>query len=114
MGLLTHLKTPCLRLTWRFFEKSLLVSCGSLLFFNLLACAPKLYWAKPGAQPGDFDRDVVECRRELAGAQGKGFSPSSLNPAYGIPQSAVDQCMGQKGWYLAEKPPDVAPIYPPG
>ncbi len=81
--------------------------------FSLMACSSPQYWAKPGAKPGDFDRDVVDCKRTLAGSQGGGFSPSSLNPAYGIPQSAVDQCMGQKGWYLAEKPPDVAPIDPP-
>ena len=81
--------------------------------FSLNACGPELYWAKPGAKPGDYDRDVIDCKRALAGSQGRGFSPSSLNPAYGIPQSAVDQCMGQKGWYLAEKPPDVEPVDPP-
>jgi hypothetical protein len=90
-----------------------LMICIFIIGLSLSACAHKLYWAKPGAQPGDFDRDVVECKRALAGAQGRGFSPSSLNPAYGIPQSAVDQCMGQKGWYLADKPPDVEPIDPP-
>ena len=87
---------------------------GIFLFcLSLPGCGPELYWAKPGAKPGDYDRDVVDCRRQLAGAKGAGFSPSSLNPAYGIPQSAIDQCMGQKGWYLAEKPPDEEPIDPP-
>ena len=81
--------------------------------FSLTACSSPQYWAKPGAQPGDFDRDVIDCKRALAGSQGRGYSSSSLNPAYGIPQSAVDQCMGQKGWYLADKPPEVEPIDPP-
>ena len=92
---------------------STLIVYSFTILFLLNACGPELYWAKPGAQPGDYDRDVVDCRRQLAGAKGPGFSPSSLNPAYGIPQSAIDQCMGQKGWYLAEKPPDEEPIDPP-
>ena len=92
----------------------LTISVHSLiLVLSLTSCSSKLYWAKPGAQPGDFDRDVVECRRDLAAAHGREFSPASLNPAIGIPQSAIDQCLGQKGWYLAEKPPEVEPVDPP-
>ena len=89
---------------------------GFLIFlfgFLLPSCSSPQYWAKPGAKPGDYDRDVVDCKRTLAGSQGGGFSSASLNPAYGIPQSAVDQCMGQKGWYLADKPQDEEPIDPP-
>ena len=96
----------------RLFKEVIAVSAIILIiFFSLTACSSKMYWAKPGAKPGDFDRDVVECRKTLAGANGGGVS---LNPAYGIPQSAIDQCLGQKGWYLAEKPPDVEPVDPPG
>lgn len=90
-----------------------LILCSFALCLSLSGCSSPMYWAKPGAQPGDFDRDVVDCRRILAGQQSGGFSASSLNPAIGIPQSAVDQCLGQKGWYLAEKPPDVQPVDPP-
>ena len=92
---------------------------SALSFFILLfalilpSCSSPQYWAKPGAKPGDFDRDLVDCKRTLAGSQGGGFSAAALNPAYGIPQSAVDQCMGQKGWYLADKPPDEEAIEPP-
>ena len=95
--------------------KMLFRQCTFLMVFgfSITACGPDLYWAKPGAKPGDYDRDVIDCKRALAGSQGGGYSASSLNPAYGIPQSAVEQCMGQKGWYLAEKPPDEEPIDPP-
>ena len=75
-------------------------------FFFLLhvSCSSPLYWAKPGAEPGDFDRDVIECRRSLAtGSGGRG----ALNPVIGIPQSEVDLCLSKKGWFLAKKPADV-------
>lgn len=74
-----------------------------------VSCSSPLYWAKPGAEPGDFDRDVIDCRRSLATGSGGGL----LNPVIGIPQSEVDLCLSKKGWFLAEKPADVQPVSPP-
>ena len=74
-----------------------------------VSCSSPMYWAKPGAEPGDFDRDVIECRRSLAaGSGGRG----ALNPVIGIPQSEVDLCLSKKGWFLARKPADVKPAPP--
>ena len=79
--------------------------CVILFFLSVVACSQPLYWAKPGAQSGDFERDTTECRRTIAseGSQGM-MSPTQLNPAIGISQSAVEECLGTKGWFLAEKP----------
>ena len=52
-----------------------------LICFSLTGCSSPQYWAKPGAKAGDFDRDVVDCKRTLAGSQGRrvfSLRPSTL------------------------------------
>ena len=83
--------------------------CWIALVLSLVACSPKLYWAKPGAKPGEFERDVTDCRRALAAERsGGGLAPAQLNPAVGISQVAVEECLGAKGWFLAKKPGNVS------
>ncbi len=47
-------------------------------------------WSKPGAQPGEFERDQAICEEDLgqAGLQG---------------QAGFDVCMKRKGWFLIEE-----------
>lgn len=73
-----------------------------ILFFS--GCAPSLYWAKPGAQPGEFERDIIECRRTLGirNTEGAVINPRALSMGTG--EVPVQQCLANKGWYLAEKP----------
>ena len=95
---------------WRLIWNSFLFVCSGILLLLHVSCSSQLYWAKPGAEPGDFDRDVVECRRSLAGGSG---GRGALNPVIGIPQSEVELCLSKKGWFLAEKPADVKAAAPP-
>lgn len=89
---------------WRLTRNSLLLVWAGIFLLLHVNCSSPLYWAKPGAEPGDFDRDVIECRRSLAtGSGGRG----ALNPVIGIPQSEVDLCLSKKGWFLAKRPADV-------
>jgi hypothetical protein len=85
-----------------FFSQILL----SLLVLMALGCAEPLYWAKPGAEAEDFERDVRECHADLGlpvnPKAGTGFSV--LNPTMGSASVAVEQCLADKGWYLARKP----------
>ncbi|MDT7043812.1 hypothetical protein [Candidatus Nitronereus thalassa] len=77
-----------------------------LLGLLLLGCSEPLYWAKPGAQAEDFEWDVQECRANLGlpaiPRAGTGFSV--LNPTIGSASVAMEQCLADKGWYLAKKP----------
>ena len=77
-----------------------------LLGLCIFGCAEPLYWAKPGAQAEDFDRDVQECRANLGlpanPKAGTGFSV--LNPTVGSASVAIEQCLADKGWFLAKKP----------
>ena len=95
---------------WPNTRNSLFLVCSGILLLLHVSCSSQLYWAKPGAKPGDFDRDVVECRRSLAGGSG---GLGALDPVIGVPQSDVDQCLSKKGWYLAKKPADVKPADAP-
>ena len=78
----------------------------ALLVLFIFGCAEPLYWAKPGGQAEDFERDVRECRQNLGlpvnPKGGTGFSV--LNPTVGSASAAVEQCLADKGWYLARKP----------
>ncbi len=67
-------------------------------------CTPQLYWAKPGAQPGEFEEDVKQCRRDvISGSDQHGFS-EALTLTFKPSDEAVEQCLMTKGWVLAEKP----------
>ncbi len=70
------------------------------------SCVEPLFWAKPGAEPGEFGRNVIECREELGlsthSKAERGFSV--LNPSVGTDSVAVEQCLAKKGWYLTRKP----------
>jgi len=74
--------------------------------FLLFGCTEPLYWAKSGAQAGEFERDIVTCQEELGvpigGKGGKGFSV--LDPKIGTASVAMEQCLADKGWFLARKP----------
>ncbi|MDT7040795.1 hypothetical protein [Candidatus Nitronereus thalassa] len=47
-------------------------------------------WSKPGAQPGEFERDQAECEVDQ-GITGLGG------------QAGFDVCMKRKGWFLIEE-----------
>ena len=96
-------------LPWRLTRHSIFLVWAGIFFLLPVSCSTPMYWAKPGAEPGDFDRDVIECRRSLAGGSG---GRGALNPVIGIPQSEVDLCLSNKGWFLARKPTDVKPAPP--
>lgn len=67
------------------------------------ACGPELYWAKPGAQPEEFEQDLASCRELLIHDVQR--SETSLNPlSRGITDDALAQCLNSKGWFLVEKP----------
>ena len=94
---------------WSLWRILLLTVGNGLLVLFLVSCSSQLYWVKQGAEPGDFDRDMLDCRRSLATRPGGGM----LDPTIGIPQSEVELCLSKKGWFLAEKPADVQPVGPP-
>jgi len=47
-------------------------------------------WSKPGAQPGEFERDQAECEQDqgITGLSG---------------QAGFEVCMQQRGWFLIEE-----------
>ena len=62
-------------------------------FLVLTACnlpTIKTSWSKPGAQPGEFERDQADCEVDK-GISGLGG------------QAGFDVCMKQKGWFLIEE-----------
>lgn len=74
-----------------------------LLLWGIPACSAGLYWAKPGAEKGEFERDLRSCRETILNEVE--YSEMSLNPlSRGITDDALAQCLNSKGWYLAEKP----------
>ncbi len=81
-------------------------SFGRSLLISLLllpACAPNLYWAKPGAAEGEFEQELRTCRELLINEVQ--YSETSLNPlSRGITDEALAKCMNSRGWFLAEKP----------
>ena len=48
-------------------------------------------WSKPGAQPGEFERDSTFCDQD-PGQMGMGAA------------AAYDVCMQRRGWFLVEEP----------
>ena len=80
------------------------IVAGLGLLFS--GCNEPLYWAKPNAQPGEFERDRVACQEALGlstgGTEGKGFA--ILDPKVGTASEAIEQCLSDKGWFLARKP----------
>ena len=50
----------------------------------------KLSWSKPGAQPGEFERERVKCQQD-PGLTGLGDDAS------------FEVCMKRKGWFLIEE-----------
>ena len=84
----------------------IILSMLPLLFPILFqgGCAQPLYWAKPGAQPGDFDRDVKECQQILGIVGNPGSRYSVLDPSFGTASNTIEQCLADRGWYLARKP----------
>ena len=69
-----------------------------------IGCAPQLFWAKPGAQPGEFEEDARQCREALIANSGHQSSSDILSLKFGISEDAMEQCLMAKGWILAEKP----------
>ena len=79
---------------------------GILSVFLLLtvSCTPQLFWAKPGAQPGEFEEDARQCREALIANPEHQGSSDILSLKFGISEDAMEQCLMAKGWVLAEKP----------
>ena len=50
----------------------------------------KTSWSKPGAQPGEYERDKAECEVDqgLSGMRG---------------QAGFEMCMKRNGWFLVEE-----------
>ncbi len=69
-----------------------------------VGCSPQLFWAKPGAQPGEFEEDARQCREALIANSGHQSSSDILSLKFGISEDAMEQCLMAKGWILAEKP----------
>lgn len=76
----------------------------SILILVAVGCTPQLFWAKPGAQPGDFEEDTEQCHALLLASQNQ--QEGSQFPAFPfkIGNKAMEQCLMDKGWILAEKP----------
>jgi hypothetical protein len=72
--------------------------------FLMVGCAPQLFWAKPGAQPGEFEEDARQCREALIANPEHQGSSDILSLKFGISEDAMEQCLMAKGWVLAEKP----------
>jgi hypothetical protein len=79
---------------------------GILSAFILLTvgCTPQLFWAKPGAQPGEFEEDTRQCRETIISGSGPQGTSDALTLKIGISEDAMEQCLMAKGWVLAEKP----------
>ena len=86
---------------------SLLLHLSFLVFFQE-GCAQPLYWAKPNAQAGEFEQDVTECRQRLNLPEGNTgtFNVHSFSATLGTDSVAIEQCLAEKGWFLARKPKD--------
>ena len=80
----------------------------SFLVFIQGGCAQPLYWAKPNAQPGEFEREVRECQEHLSMEEGStgAFNFHSFSASIGTDSVALEQCLAEKGWFLARKPND--------
>jgi len=76
----------------------------SAFIFLTVGCSPQLFWAKPGAQPGEFEEDARQCREALISNSGHQSSSDILSFKFGISEDAMEQCLMAKGWVLAEKP----------
>ena len=78
-----------------------------LAVFGLVVfgCTKPLYWVKPNAQPGAFERDLRACQEAMGlpatGERRKNFS--LLDPR-GTTSGAIEQCLADRGWFLARKP----------
>jgi hypothetical protein len=72
--------------------------------FLTVGCAPQLFWAKPGAQPGEFEEDARQCREALISNPEYQGTSDILSLKFGISEDAMEQCLMAKGWVLAEKP----------
>jgi hypothetical protein len=95
---------PCLMsgpFTHFFFGRKKILTASILL---TVGCAPQLFWAKPGAQPGEFEVDASQCREALISNSGHQGTPKTLSLKFGISEDAMEQCLMAKGWILAEKP----------
>ena len=79
---------------------------GILSSFILLTvgCTPQLYWAKPGAQPGEFEEVASQCREAIISGSGPQETSDPLTLKVGISEDAMEQCLMAQGWFLAEKP----------
>ena len=62
----------------------------TLIMFGCGLPLVKTSWSKPGAQPGEFERDSEVCEQD-PGRTGLG------------PAAAYDVCMQQRGWFLVEE-----------
>ena len=85
-----------------FFPWSKRILSVYLLF--MIGCAPQLFWAKPGAQPSEFEEDARQCREALIANPEHQGSSDILSLKFGISEDAMEQCLMAKGWVLAEKP----------
>jgi len=65
--------------------------CFMLLVFGCGIPLVKTSWSKPGAQPGEFERDSEICSQD-PGQTGLGHGAS------------YEVCMQQKDWFLIEEP----------
>jgi hypothetical protein len=79
---------------------------GILSVFILLTvgCTPQLFWAKSGAQPGEFEEDVSQCRETIISNSGQQGTSKPLSLNLKVSEDAMEQCLMAKNWILAEKP----------
>jgi hypothetical protein len=70
----------------------------------MVGCAPQLYWAKPDAQPGEFEEDVSQCRERIISNSDQERTSDPLTLTLKVSEDAMEQCLMAKGWILAEKP----------
>ena len=65
------------------------------LMFMIMSCemipTVQTTWSKPGAQPGDFERDKAACEEDLGLTGLRGTA-------------SFEVCMQRKGWTLVEEP----------
>lgn len=76
----------------------------SVFTILMVGCVPQLYWAKPDAQPGEFEEDVRQCRQTIMSDTGDQGISETLSHVFKLSEDAVGQCLMAKGWFLAEKP----------
>lgn len=79
-----------------------------LSVFFLISCSEPLYWAKPGANAGGYEQDVTECQQSLGMNEGDmgAFNVHSFSASVGTDSVAMEQCLAEKGWFLARKTKD--------